>query len=223
MNSKEHAGDRRQTIETSEFVLKPASVLTGAEVVRISAYGFLLLIPVVIALMYVSVRPFGLGTWLLPVLVLLGSLTFLPLGFGNTRVRTLVRRIDPEAGKDGASFVVQVTCEPRLARGGRAVFEDADDIGCLRLTQTGMVYTGDAVSLNIPYAQVRRVARENIGWRGLFVYGPVIVVQVEGLTDLREFRFGERCSWTLFGSRRTALSLYQRLRQKTTLSLGSGA
>ena len=189
-------------------------LLTWGSLMVISAYGLLLLVPTLGVLLVVNVSPYGPWTWLLPLSVLVGSLYLLPLGFGNPKVRNLVRALDGEAGIREGRFVVQLTCEPRLASGLRGLLEDADDIGCLRLEAGGLVYLGDRVTLEVPYGAIERVQRLNIGWRGLYLYQSVVRVEVAGLDEVEALRFSERSAWALPGAVRAARRLAEEVRKR---------
>ena len=147
-------------------------------VVIVTAYGLLLVAPIFVSMLVVSVIPFGMLTVLIPFLVLAGAAFFLPFGLGNTHITRLVRSFNPPAGKGEEGFVVQLTLSPRLRTGLRATLEDADDIGWLSFTGTGLLFAGDSVRLSVPYDQIERVQPRNIGLRGGFVYGRRINVVV---------------------------------------------
>ena len=189
----------------------PPKLFTTAGVLLINAYGLLLVIPFVLAVLAISLLEFGLLTWLLPVLLLVATLYVLPFALGNSRVVKLVGPLYPAAGKGEDSFVVQLTCRPRMRSGVRALLEDADDIGCLSFTDAELVFRGDSVKLAIPFGQIEQVRPKNVGVRGLFLYGPRVTLVVAGLPEVKRLEFAERSSRLLPTSRRMTRKLYQRL------------
>ncbi len=194
------------------MVIHPPSLFRSGTLLRINAYGFLLLTPVLITFLVVSVLPFGKVTFLVPALVMAASLYFLPFGFGNSVVTRLVRRLQPQAGRTANSFIAQLAFDPRLRHGWRALLEDADDVGCLTVNEGELVFAGDAVCLNIPAAHIREVHCQNIGWRGLFLYGPRVHVTFSDGHEWRHVQFGERSSLVLPASRRVAHEMTSRVR-----------
>jgi hypothetical protein len=136
---------------------------------------------------------------------------FLPLRQGNPYLKKLVRSFAPEAGSSPNSFVAQLTFSPRLRTGLRAVLEDADDVGCLSIGETALIFRGDSVELVLPFAQVAKCERRSAGLRKLFSYGPSTVLHVSGLTDLTMIEFAERSSCVVTTSRRLGRSLYDQV------------
>ncbi|HPC59410.1 MAG TPA: hypothetical protein PKX23_02030 [Verrucomicrobiota bacterium] len=193
-------------------VIHPPSTFRSGALLRINGYGFLLLVPVLISFLVVSVLPFGKVTFLVPAVVMAASLYFLPFGFGNLVVKRLVRRIEPQAGRAVNSYVVQLAFDPRLRQGLRSVLEDADDVGCLWVKEGELVFVGDAVRMTIPAAHIREVHCQNIGWRGLFLYGPRVHVTFSDGHEWRHVQFGERSSLVLPASRRVAHEMTRRVR-----------
>jgi hypothetical protein len=188
-------------------------LLTAGAMVAICAYGLLLMVPVIIAMLVVSVLKLGVLTFLLPLLTIAAGTYFLPFGFGNSYVAKLVRSLDPAAGKEQNGFIVQLTFTPRLWSGIRALIEDADDIGWLSFTESTLVFRGDCVRFSIPFEHIRDVRTRNSGWRGLFVYGPGSSFVVSGLPNVTSIRLAERSARLLPASRRNARVLQQRLLQ----------
>ena len=82
--------------------------------------------------------------------------------------------------------------------------EDADDIGYLGFSATELRYHGDSVRLTVPFECIKAVMPQNIGLRGLFVYGRRIRVVVADLPETESFEFAERSSWVLPASRATS-------------------
>jgi hypothetical protein len=191
-------------------IAQPRLFAAGAVAV-VNAYGILLAVPFIIAVLAVSLIKFGFLTILIPFLAVAATAYFLPFGLGNTHVSKLVRSLNPAAGKDEDGFIVQLTLSPRIRSGLRAVLDDADDIGYLSFTGTELLYQGDSVKLSIPFALIEQVRPQNIGLRGLFVYGRRIKVTASGLPQITSLEFAERSSWLLPDSRRITRKLSERL------------
>jgi hypothetical protein len=195
----------------SKIEIAPPKLFTMGAVLVVCAFGILLGIPVLISVLAVSLMRPGILSLLIPLLVIAATAYFLPFGLGNAYVARLVRSLTPTTDKNQAGFVVQLTLSPRIRSGIRAVVEDADDIGWLSFTASELIFQGDSVKLSIPFDQIKKVQRQNIGLRGLFVYGPRIKVVVPGLPKVESLEFAERSSWLLPTSRRTTKILYQQL------------
>lgn len=176
----------------------------------LNGYGLVLALPVFLAVMAMSALPFGLPAVSLPILAILLGAFFLPFGFGNRHVARLVKR---GSGKDPdpEQFIVQLTLDPRIHSGFRGLLEDADDVGTLTFLDTELVFTGDSVTLRAPYHFVRSVARENLGLRGLFVYGDRIALEIEGLPGRKKVSFAERSSVILPDSWKVTRALEAKL------------
>jgi hypothetical protein len=180
-------------------------------VVTVSAYGILLAAPLLIAILVVSVMNYGIHTLLIPFLVVAATAYFLPFGLGNTHVTRLVQKLNPVAGESEDGFIVQLTLSPRIRSGFRAILDDADDIGYLSFTGTELLFQGDSVKLSVPFDRIEQVRPQNIGLRGLFVYGRRIKVRISGLPNIECFEFAERSSWLLPNSRAITRKLCERL------------
>ena len=154
----------------------------------VNAYGVLLAAPFFIAILVVSVVQFGILTLLIPFLVVAATAYFLPFGLGNAHVTRLVQSLHPAAGKTENGFIVQLTLSPRIRSGLRAILDDADDIGYLSFTESGLLFQGDSVNLSVPFDHIEQVRPQNIGLRGLFVYGRRIKVVVSGLPQVSIIR-----------------------------------
>jgi hypothetical protein len=198
-------------------------LFTAGAVAVINAYGILLAAPLLIAILVVSLIHFGILTLLIPLLVVVATAYFLPFGLGNTHVARLVRSLNPAAGKGEDSFIVQLTLSPRIRSGLRAILDDADDIGSLNFTGSGLVFQGDSVSLSVPFDHIEQVRPLNIGLRGLFVYGRRIKVVAAGLPQITSFEFAERSSWLLPESRRITRMLSDRLSARVRQEQKPGA
>src|SRR5262249_24655265 len=157
----------------------------------VCAFGLLLVVPVLGAMLVVSSLRFGFWTALIPLLTICAATLFLPFGFGNTYVTQLVRGLGSADSNVANSFVVQITFFPRIRSGLRAILEDADDIGSISLSNGALAFQGDSVRFTIPYSQLSDVRLQTIGLRGLFVY-PCIAVTVSGLPEVISFKIADR-------------------------------
>jgi hypothetical protein len=176
---------------------EPRRLTTGA----LLAQSVVLFFPVpILTLMLVSATPLGLWTYLIPALVLVGTIVCVPFFQGNAFAARWARALDPAAGKGQESFIVQLTFSPRVRSGLRAALDDADDIGSLRIEPRRLVYLGDSIELELPFTHVRQAKLENIGWRGLFLYRAPVMLVVEGLPGVKEIRFVDRSALVLPGS-----------------------
>jgi hypothetical protein len=191
--------------------IAPPRLFTAGAVVTVSAYGILLAAPFFAAILVVSLIKFGILTVLIPLLAVAATAYFLPFGLGNAHVTRLVQSLNPAAGKSEDGFIVQLTLSPRIRSGLRAILDDADDIGYLSFTGTELLFQGDSVKLSVPFNYIEQVQPQNIGLRGLFVYGRRIRVRVSGLPERESFEFAERSSWLLPNSRAITRKLYERL------------
>ncbi|MGA2863962.1 MAG: hypothetical protein ABSF95_05695 [Verrucomicrobiota bacterium] len=206
------SGPRRSSAARIE-IAPPRRFGAWAEV-AVHAYGLVLVLPILVSVLVMSLRRFELWSLLLPLAAMGGTAYFLPFGLGNAYLTKLVRVRHAAAGKEADGFIVQLTLSPRIRSGFWAVVEDADDIGYLRLTAAELVFEGDAVKVCLPYSQIGRVRSQNIGLRGLFVYGRRIAVEVTGLPNVAALEFAERSSWLLPASLRTTQKLRERLSAK---------
>src|SRR5436190_1270578 len=157
-----------------------------------SAYGFILGIPAILAMLVVSTMPFGMLTFLCPVAAIVLTTFFAPFGFGNPYVKRVARSLRPPSEEHKQGFCVQITFEPRLSSGIRALFEDADDIGWLTVIGSNLAFFGDSIQLVLPLSQISSVQAQNIGWRGLFLCGPRTVLSLTGLPNVKSVQFAER-------------------------------
>jgi hypothetical protein len=174
----------------------------------IHAYGLFLAVPVFAAILAMTLQQSMILPLVLPIAVVVATAWFLPLGLGNPYVRRLVFRAVPAARDRSDGFIVQISGTPRIRSGVLAAFEDADDIGYLRVTEAGVHFEGDSVQLILPAANIKEVRLRNIGLRGLFLYGPPIQLTVSGLPQLQSIEIAERSSLMLPGSRRNTRELY---------------
>lgn len=184
-------------------------LLTGPAVLMASGYGLLLMFPVLLALLAVSVLPFGWVTLLLPLAVFALATALLPFGAGNPLMRKLARHIPLPSGSS-PKFLVQLTFAPRLRSGPRALLEDADDIGWLVLGEEAVEFYGDSVRLTVPFETLNEARRGNIGLRGLFLY-PALRFRVSRGESGMRFSVAERSSWLLSGARRITRDIHRQL------------
>jgi hypothetical protein len=197
--------------EAPQIKINPPRRLTGGALAILSAYGLALMVPVLVAILFVSTLSLGAITLLLPLAVIALVTLFLPFGFGNLYVTRLVRAVHLEAATARNGFVVQLTLTPRLRQGWRALLEDADDLGWLSITDSALEFYGDSIRLSLPFEHIRQLRAVSIGWRGLFLYGPPTKLAVSGLPNIAELQIAERSSCLLPASRATARELYRRL------------
>jgi hypothetical protein len=198
-----------------ELVVKPATIFAPPAIVRTSLCGLILVVPVLVAMMVVSVLHFGTLTFLIPLATIAVATFFLPLGFGNPYVAWLARPLQPPGDPSQSAFLVQLTRRPRFRSGFLAILEDADDIGFLSFSDTSLTFEGDSIRLKVPYARIENLRLQNSGWRALFAYGPQTVFEISGLPDGGSFAFAERASWHLPGSRRNAGAMYREVAGRT--------
>ncbi len=184
---------------------------TARAIAIISLFGLGLMAPVLAAILLVSVVQLALYTVLLPLSTIAAVTFFLPLGFGNPYVSRLVRALQPDSGESGKGFIVQLTFRPRLRRGIGKWIEDADDFGRLVITGSSVEFYGDSIRLSLPFEQIQKVSSENIGWRGLFVYGAPATLEISGLPNVTEIQVAERSSILLPASRRIAKEISRQL------------
>jgi len=189
-------------------VREPRAFGLGA-LVRVHAYGLFLVVPVLLAAMWLSVSGTSLYALLLPFGALAVTCVFLPFGLGNSCISRLVRRSVNSTSSASERFIVQMTATPRLRTGLRAVLEDADDVGWLSIEGSDLRFEGDSVELKIPREAVAGIRPENIGLRTLFVYGPRLALEVRGFDNLNCVEFAERSSLLLPASRRTSRQMRQ--------------
>jgi len=190
----------------ASFESRDPQLLTFGAVLVLNAFGFLAFAPILLSFAVVSVIPFGLSTFMLPLAMLCLVTFFLPFAFGNPYVQRLAGK--PPHTSLAQCFLVQVTCRPRRHSGPRGVLEDADDIGWLGVGAEHLEFKGDSLTLKVPSANIRALGFQSIGWRGLFLSHRT-VVQVEGMPGVDAFEFTERASWMLLQSRRIGLELHK--------------
>jgi hypothetical protein len=178
----------------------------------INAYGVLLATPVLLAVLAVTVVRFSWITVALPLGTVLFATFFLPFGFGNAFVSRLVRglRAAPVAG----GYIVQLTANPRLYSGTRALLEDADDVGWLTVTDSHLLFEGDCVRLSLPLVDIDDARLRNIGFRGFFVSASRICVSSRSLPQWKAVDFSERSSMVLPGSRNLTREIWELLSRR---------
>ena len=172
------------------------------------------MLPVLACVAVISLGKLALWHLLAAAAAIAWTAYFLPLGMGNASLSRLVRGLNPAAGRGPDGFIVQLTLSPRIRSGLWAELEDADDIGYLRLAETGLLFEGDSVKVSLPYQEIGQVRWRNIGLRGLFVCGRRITVEITGCPKVSALEFAERSSWVLPASRRTSQRLWDALTAK---------
>jgi len=201
-------------VPAARFQISPPVRFTTGAVWIINAFGLVLAFPFLVSVLAISLLPFGVVTVLIPLLCVVASAYYLPFAFGNAYVVKLVRSLDRSAGTNPDSFIMQLALSPRIRSGFRAAMEDADDVGCLKLTGTALEFQGDSVRLSIPYDQVGPAQLVTIGLRGLWLYGRRIRIPVFGLPEVTWLEFAERASWFLPSSWRITGEFYQQLLER---------
>jgi hypothetical protein len=175
-------------------------------------FSFLPAIPVLAALLAISLKNLGLWSLILPLALLAGMIYILPF-FGNSYVSWIVHLAKSE-GLSRDKVIVQITLSPRIRTGFRALIEDADDVGYLTFNQSELLFLGDSVNLAIPFEKIRAVQGENVGLRGAYVSGGRIRLQISGLEHFEALELAERESRVLPSSRRITRELFDRLRSR---------
>lgn len=197
--------------DSSKIEITRPRLFTTSAVAVVNAYGMVLVLPIFSSIIVVSVIKLSFLTVLIPLCALAMTACFLPFGLGNTYITRLVRSLNPAAGPNGDGFIVQLTLSPRLRSGVRALLEDADDIGYLTFGGKGFSFQGDSVQLSVPWKNIQLVRPQNIGWRGLYVYGRRIKLMISGWPEVESFEVAERSSSLLPASRAITRDLYERL------------
>ena len=196
-------------------------LFNGRAVALVNGYGLLICPPILIAVVAVSFIPLGYLTALLPLLAFALTAYLLPFGFGNSYVTSLVERLGVPAGSGKQCFVVQLTLSPRIRKGLRALLEDADDIGYLTIADDQLIFQGDSVQLDLPFARIQRVQPRNAGLRVPFIHGWRIQLEVTGLPGVDSVEFAERSSLVLTRSWRIANQIKQSLATALKTTAGS--
>jgi hypothetical protein len=197
----------------AKLEIRPALQFAFRAVLIVSAFGLLLVIPVLLSMLVLSSLHFGIWTALIPLIAISAATLLLPFGFGNTYVAKLARLLRPVDWNASDCFVVQVTLNPRIRSSFRALMEDADDIGSLKLGASELLFEGDSIRFSIPYGQVRNLRLQTIGLRGLFVY-TCLAMSVSDLAGITDIRIAERGSWLLPTSRKTTRELLYLLSER---------
>ena len=95
------------------------------------------------------------------------------------------------------------------------MFDNADDVGELRLTNEEILFIGDYVNLTVNYLDVAKLDRKNCGWRGFWIYGSWIIISfVNSINDFTGIKFFIRGRKTILSTRRTANKVFERLKNK---------
>jgi hypothetical protein len=196
-------------MEGLKFDIRRPRRFSVAAVLGIYACSLLLVLPLLAVLLVVTIRPLGVLAFILPLLVLIGTVFLSPL-LGNLCVKRLVTRAGPDVMSEQV-FIVQLTCTPRLRSGFRALIDDADDIGRLMFSASGLVFHGDSVTLHLPWKCLAEVAPHNVGIRGVFALRRRIALEVSGVAKIEAIEFAERSSRALPESGAITRKLYQQL------------
>ena len=193
---------------------------TASSIIMSSLYGVILVVPVLGAMLAVTMFRLGVLTFVIPVAAIGLATFFLPLGFGNPYIARVVRSLRPVGDVPPECWIVQLTREPRLRTGLMATLEDADDVGFLSYTDSSLEFRGDSIVLSTPYSCIRGLKQQNAGPRALFAYGSRTVFAVAGLSEIRAFHFAERGSCLISSSRRKANEMYQALKRRVDAADG---
>src|SRR5690348_14643952 len=97
---------------TPRLQLQDPRALTGWAALAACGYGLLVMLPVLVALLAVSVLRFGWLTLLLPLATFALATALLPFGFGNPLMRKLARQIPATPPSPERRFLVQLTFSP---------------------------------------------------------------------------------------------------------------
>jgi hypothetical protein len=195
---------------SAQLEINPPRRFTLGAVLIVTAFGVFRALPIIAAILLISVLRFGPWTIIIPLAALAASAIFVPFGLGNPYIAKLVHDNTPDAAADPDNFIVQLTLSPRIRSGVRAVFEDADDIGVLAFAGGNLLFQGDSVNLKVPLAQISVVRRQNSGPRGFYVYGRRLHLAVAGLPNVESIEIAERSSWLLTTSRKTTKKLLEK-------------
>jgi len=197
------------SIETGQIEICEPKRFNLRAILIVHAWNILLVLPVFASLVVVSLMKLSVLTVLIPTLAVALTAVYLPLGQGNAYLARLVSSWGAEAPAGKPAFIVQLTLFPRLRSGFRALVEDADDIGLLSFTDSGLMFQGDSISLMLPFAQIRETSPQNVGLRGLFIAGRRIELSVSEFDRIEFIEIAERSAWSLFTSRRITAEMYQ--------------
>jgi hypothetical protein len=201
------------------FEIRDPKLFTSRSILALHVYNLALLLPILASLIVVSLFRLGVVTLLVPLLSIAATAYILPLGTGNALIRRLAKRIPappqpkPQSpDKTVKTCVGQLTVYPRLRNGFRAMIDDADDIGTLTIDGDSVRFTGDSVTLVLPFSSISTIHPHNIGIRGRFLYGKPIEFRVKGVPTVERFDFVERQSLVLPASKRISKELATALR-----------
>jgi hypothetical protein len=177
------------------------------------AFSLLLAIPVLAALLVISLRNLGVWTLGIPLLTLIGVVYILP-SLGNAYVSWILRGLVSHDSKAPDGLIVQITLCPRVRKGFRALIEDADDLGYLVLGETELMFQGDSLELFLPFERIISVHGENVGLRGLYVSSGRIRLDISGLDGFEAVEIAERASRVLPSSRKITRQLFQQIKSR---------
>ncbi|MFA6244751.1 MAG: hypothetical protein WC655_27650 [Candidatus Hydrogenedentales bacterium] len=122
-------------------------------------------------------------------------LYFLPFLNANGRIARHFQEPD--------GFVVQVRFTPRRYTGFGGWFEDADDVGLLRVEDGSLTYTGDGAQFEIKREDIAYAEHRNIGYRMLWLAcNETRIGLKKPMEGIAEFIFSSRQATTLPAARR---------------------
>jgi hypothetical protein len=139
------------------------------------------------------------------------SMIFYPISFANFYVSWLVRK-HVRAGEGSELLAVcQISFSTRLYGILRNFNEDADDVGCLLVLDDGIRFVGDHVELELPFAAIKRVELNNIGWRGLWLSRSRMKVLADTFEGCTSIEFCDRSSLSVIGMSSRSKAAYAML------------
>jgi hypothetical protein len=199
---------------SSSIQTGPPRLFTLKAVLITYVYGCFLALPVLLAVMLMTVMSADPWSLVLPFAALAISAVILPLGQGNLHIRRIVQSLYPREFQEPDSFVVQLTFAPRLRGGTLAALETADDVGVLIVGERTLRFLGDSVRFELAYDQVRQARPESIGLRGLFVYGRPVALELCQGEDSKVVQIAERTALWLPTSRLITAKMHRLIRER---------
>ena len=125
-----------------------------------------------------------------------------PICQANPYIRMLVNRNLGPKQPDSIAYVCQCSLSPRLHGGLRGFLEDADDVGRVEITGEGILFSGDHVTLSLPFTMIDDLIRVNCGYRMLGICGDRVRLFSRAIEGIEFIEFLERESNTVPASRR---------------------
>ncbi len=175
------------------------------------ALGLGPVIPILVfcVLLGIGVHPV-LGILAVPVL-LIGYLLVYLFVFSPTLAYVMARRMveanHPEAIQQPDGFMVQVSLTPRLCRDFGQVLDDADDIGLLFIRKDHLAFSGDWVTLQVPFSRIRQMILDLPSPFRLFLGGRRIELLLRPGGEFKEMTIDNRAGKTLVGDIQSARRL----------------